>query len=153
MSEPENDTALLFAFFNEVAIIGQLAGSLFERRLPEGFLVSHFAVLNHLARLGDGKTPLALARAFQVPKTTMTHTLAGLEKAGLVRFAPNPKDGRSKCVMLTGAGRSFRDAAIARLGPDLRAIAQAIPPDRVASVMPLLAEMRAWLDRERETGP
>ena len=141
---------MLFAFFNEVAIIGQLAGSLFERRLPDGFLVSHFAVLNHLARLGDGKTPLALARAFQVPKTTMTHTLAGLDKAGLVRFAPNPKDGRSKCVMLTDPGRAFRDAAIARLAPDLEAIARDIPPARVAAILPLLAEMRAWLDRERD---
>jgi len=143
---------VLFSFFNEVAIIAQLSGSLFERRLPAGFLVSHFGVLNHLARLGDGRTPLDLARAFQVPKTTMTHTLAGLEKAGLVRFAPNPKDGRSKCVMLTEAGRSFRDEAIARLGPDLRAIATSIPPDRVAAILPLLAEMRAWLDRER-AGP
>jgi hypothetical protein len=49
---------MLFAFFNEVSIIGQLSGSLFERRLPHGFLVSHFGVLNHLARMGDGKTPL-----------------------------------------------------------------------------------------------
>ena len=142
---------MLFSFFNEVAIIGQLAGSLFERRLPAGFLVSHFAVLNHLARLGDGKTPLALARAFQVPKTTMTHTLAGLEKAGLIRFAPNPRDGRSKCAMLTDAGRVFRNEAIGRLGPDLRAIARDIPPDRIAAVLPLLAEMRGWLDRERDT--
>jgi DNA-binding MarR family transcriptional regulator len=149
LSGPENETAVLFAFFNEVAIIGQLSGSLFERRLPEGFLVSHFGVLNHLSRLGDGKTPLDLARAFQVPKTTMTHTLAGLEKAGLIRFAPNPKDGRSKCVMLTDGGRAFRDEAIARIGPDLEAIARAIPPGRVAAVLPLLAEMRGWLDRER----
>jgi hypothetical protein len=85
------DTAVLFSFFNEVGIIGQLAGSLFERRLPDGFLVSHFGVVNNLVRLGDGKTPLDLARAFQVPKTTMTHTLAGLEKAGFIRFAPNPR--------------------------------------------------------------
>jgi DNA-binding MarR family transcriptional regulator len=150
LSEPDPDIGLLFSFFNEVAIIGQLSGNLFERRLPAGFLVSHFAVLNHLARLGDGKTPLDLSRAFQVPKTTMTHTLAGLDKAGLIRFAPNPKDGRSKCVMLTEAGQAFRNDAIARLGPDLRAIAAAIPSDRVAAVLPLLAEVRAWLDRERE---
>jgi DNA-binding MarR family transcriptional regulator len=149
LSGPDNDTAVLFSFFNEVAIIGQLAGSLFESRLPEGFLVSHFGVLNHLARLGDGRTPLDLARAFQVPKTTMTHTLAGLERAGLIRFAPNPRDGRSKRVLLTDAGRAFRDDAVARLGPDLQAIARTIPPERVAAVLPLLAEMRTWLDRER----
>ncbi len=84
---------MFFTLFNEVGIIGQLSGSLFERRLPDGFLVSHFSVLNHLVRLGEGKTPLDLARAFQVPKTTMTHTLAGLEGAGLIRFAPNPRTG------------------------------------------------------------
>jgi DNA-binding MarR family transcriptional regulator len=50
----------------------------------------------------------------------MTHTLAGLDRAGLIRFAPNPKDGRSKCVMLTEGGRAFRDEAIVRMGPDLR---------------------------------
>jgi hypothetical protein len=72
LSGPENDAAVLSAFCNEVGIIAQFAGSLFERRLPPGFLVSHFAVLNCLARLEDGKTPLCRARAFQVPKTTMT---------------------------------------------------------------------------------
>jgi DNA-binding MarR family transcriptional regulator len=141
---------MLFAFFNEVAIIGQLSGSLFERRLPHGFLVSHFGVLNHLVRMGDGKTPLELARVMQVPKTTMTHTLAGLEKAALVTLQPNPRDGRSKCVTLTDAGRAFRDQAIARLAPDLQAIAQSIPPARVAEVMPVLAEIRGWLDAERD---
>jgi len=150
LSEPDDPTAALFAFFNEVAIIGQLSGSLFERRLPAGFLVSHFAVLNHLMRRGDGKTPLDLARALQVPKTTMTHTLAGLGKAGLIGFVPNPKDRRSKCVVTTEAGRAFRAEAIARLGPDLRAMAVDFPPERVAAVLPFLAEMRAWLDRERD---
>ena len=144
---------MLFSFFNEVAIIAQLAGNLFERRLPDGFLSSHFGVLNNLARLGDGKTPLALARAFQVPKTTMAHTLAGLEKADLIRFVPNPKDGRSKCVLLTEAGRAFRDEAIARLAPDLEAFVRAFPPDRVAVALPLLAEIRAWLDAERDGLP
>jgi hypothetical protein len=54
--------------------------------------------------------------------------------------------------MLTEAGRSFRDAAIARLGPDLEAIARDIPPARIAATLPLLAELRGWLDRERD-GP
>jgi DNA-binding MarR family transcriptional regulator len=149
LSGPDRNTATLFALFNEIGIIAQLSGSLFERRLPEGFLVSHFAVLNHLVRLGDGRTPLEIARAFQVPKTTMTHTLQGLEKAGLIAVAPNPADGRSKCVMLTDAGRSFRDTAIAALGPDLARLATAIPPARIAEILPVLAEVRVWLDRER----
>jgi DNA-binding MarR family transcriptional regulator len=149
LSKPDPDPAIYFALFNEIAIIAQLSGSLLERRLPEGFLVSHFAVLNHLVRLGDGRTPLEIARAFQVPKTTMTHTLQGLEKAGLIAFAPNPRDGRSKCVTLTDAGRDFRDAAVQALGPDMERIARDLPPERMAGLIPALAELRGWLDRDR----
>ena len=153
MDKSEVEARLFFGFFNEIAIIAQLSGSLFERRLPDGFLVSHFAVLNHLVRLGDGKTPVDLARAFQVPKTTMTHTLSGLEKAGLIAFAPNPKDGRSKQVRLTEAGRAFRDKAVAALGPDLRRLGKAIPLARLMEALPLLEEVRRYLDAEREGAP
>jgi DNA-binding MarR family transcriptional regulator len=151
-TNPASDTAVLFQFFNEVAIINQLATAMFEARLPTGFLVSQFAVLNHLIRLGDGRTPLDLARAFQVPKTTMTHTLAVLERHGLIRMAPNPQDGRSKCVWITDPGRAFRDTAIANVAPDLTGIARAFPLDQLAALTPTLAQLRSLLDARRD-GP
>jgi DNA-binding MarR family transcriptional regulator len=150
LQKADDPSALFFAFFNEVAIISQLSGRLLEAKLPQGFLVSHFAVLNHLVRLGDGRTPLAIARAFQVPKATMTHTLAGLADAGLVRLMPNPEDGRSKRVLLTEKGRHFRDQAIARMRPDLDRIAQHVDAGAIAKALPLLAEMRSYLDAARE---
>ncbi len=61
---------------------------MFEARLPKGMLVSHFSVLNHLIRMADGRTPLELARAFQVAKTIVTHTLTTLEKHGLIEVRP-----------------------------------------------------------------
>ena len=150
MSKAEDKSALYFAFFNEVAIISQLSGRLLESKLPDGFLVSHFGVLNHLVKLGDGRTPLAIAKAFQVPKATMTHTLAGLADQGLVRLVPNPEDGRSKRVMLTDKGRRYRDQAIARLKPDFERMAQHIDARAIAAALPLLAEMRSYLDEARE---
>ena len=150
MPEAETESATLFDLLNEVAIIAQLSARLFERRLPEGFLVSHFAVLNHLTRVGDGRTPLEIARALQVPKTSLTHTLAGLSKARLIAHAPNPKDSRSKCVFRTEAGRSFHAASIAALGPDLAAMAGAVPVDRAAEALPLLNALRTYLDAERD---
>ena len=66
------DLGLYFVFFNEIGIIEQLIRNLLEKKLPKGFLISHFSVLNHLIRVKDGQTPLVIARAFQVPKTTMT---------------------------------------------------------------------------------
>ncbi len=142
--------SLYFTFFNEIGIIEQLSRALFEARLPDGFLISHFAVLNHLIRVRDGQTPLALARAFQVPKTTMTHTLSGLESHGLIDMRPNPEDGRSKCVWLTEAGRDFRNDAIAGMAPDLAGFAEEFPPDRIEDLVPRLVAIRAFLDAARD---
>lgn len=145
--------ATLFAFFNEVGILAQLSRALFEARLPEGFNLPQFAVLNHLVRVKDGQTPLALARAFQVPKTSMTHSLAVLERHGLVDIRPNARDGRSKCVFIIEAGRAFRQTAIESLAPDMTAIAAEYPVERLAPLLPILAELRQAMDAMRNARP
>ena len=147
---PDRDAPDLFAVFNEIGIIEQLARAMFEALLPDGVTVPQFAVLNHLVRVADGRTPLEIARAFQVPKTSMTNTLAGLERRGLVETRPNPEDGRSKRVWLTPAGRAFRGEAIAALGPELRAMDRELDGARMAAILPELARLREWLDRRRD---
>ena len=142
--------ATCFMLFNEIGIIEQLSRTMFQARLPDGMLVSHFSVLNHLTRVKDGQTPLVLANAFQVPKTTMTHTLSGLEKRGLIRMAPNPADGRSKCVWLTDEGRAFREKAIMSLAPDIMKMTEALSMDDIAATLPTLAKVRAYLDAARD---
>lgn len=139
-----------FDLFLEIGIIEQLSRAMFEARLPEGVLVSHFSVLSHLMRVGDGRTPLQMATAFQVPKTTLSHTLALVEKRGWVEMRPNPEDKRSKQVWLTEAGRAFHNAAIAKLGQDLAMIAERFGPDWLDTVKPQLSELRAFLDAARD---
>ncbi len=147
----DDETRLIyFRFFNEIGILSQLSRAAMEARLPDGLMLPHFSVLNHLTRVRDGQTPNTLARAFQVPKTTMTHTLTGLVKHGLVEMRPNPKDGRSKRVWLTEPGRRFRVEAIRALDPNFQRLAAAIPPDQVAALLPALAEIRAFLDADRD---
>ncbi|MCR9220762.1 MAG: MarR family transcriptional regulator [Alphaproteobacteria bacterium] len=147
--EPDGPLGVWFAFFNEVGILHQLSRTLFEARLPDGVTLPHFSVLNHLIRVRDGQTPRALAEAFQVPKTSMTHTLAGLEARGLIAMRANPEDGRSKQVWLTEEGRRFRNEAIRLLSDDVAAIASAIDTERIAAALPLLAEVRRYLDENR----
>ncbi|MDN2578559.1 MarR family transcriptional regulator [Aquibium sp. ELW1220] len=142
--------SLYFAFFNEIGIIAQLSRAAFEARLPDGVTLPHFAVLNHLIRVADGRTPLELARAFQVPKTSMTNTLAGLEARGLVETRPNPKDKRSKRVWLTEEGRRFRDEAIDLLVPTMEALAKRFPPAEIGELVPKLSEIRSYLDASRD---
>jgi DNA-binding MarR family transcriptional regulator len=143
--------ATLFAFFNEVGILAQLSRALFEARLPPGFNLPQFAVLNHLIRVKDGQTPLAMARAFQVPKTSMTHSLAVLERHGLIEMRPNERDGRSKCVFITEAGRTFRQQAIESLMPDMAAIRTEFPVEGLDAVLPVLADLRRTMDAMRDT--
>ncbi len=148
---PDHPAETLFRLFNEVGIIEQLSRALFEARLPDGFLVSHFSVLNHLIRIGDGRTPLDLARAFQVPKTTMTHTLSVLERHEMVALTPNPKDGRSKRVWITDAGRAFRAQAIADLLPDLVRVSARLPGGLADRILPDMVALREVLDKMRDT--
>ena len=142
--------ALYFMLFNEIGIINQLASTLMQSRLPDGATVAHFGVLNHCLRVKDGQTPLALATAFQVPKTTMTHTLAGLEKRGLVEIRQNPDDKRSKQAWITKAGKQFRDEAVAALDPDMSVFANQFSKENVADLIPRLAEIRAMMDAYRD---
>jgi DNA-binding MarR family transcriptional regulator len=147
-----SDTAIVdyFRLFNEIGIIEQLSRNMLEARLPPGFVLAQFSVLNHLVRVGDGRTPMAIAQAFQAPKTSMTHSLAVLERAGLIEIRKNPKDGRSKLVFITDDGRKFREDAIYSLAPDLTRVAAAFPPDQVARVLPALEMLRQFLDHDRD---
>ena len=148
----KSELPIYFEFFNEIGIIEQLSRAVMEARLPHGFLISHFSVLNHLIRVGDGRTPLAIANAFQMAKTSLTHTLSGLEKHGLIDMRANPKDGRSKLVFITEAGRAFRMEAIMAIGPDIMDIAKVFPPEMISELVPRLAAIRIFLDKRRDGG-
>jgi DNA-binding MarR family transcriptional regulator len=141
---------LSFQFFNEISIIDQLAGTLFERSMPRGMSQAQFGVLNHFVRLGIAeKSPAALASAFQVTRPTMTSTLGRLERAGLVAIRSDPADGRAKLVSITADGRKMRERciqAVARLMPMLARIAS---PEELAAALPLLRAIRQRLDAAR----
>lgn len=146
----ESDYRPYFALFNEIGIIAQLSRALLESRLSYGLNQAQFSVLNHLVRLGDGRTPLSIAKAFQTAKTSMTHTLAVLEAEGLVQLRPNPKDGRSRCVWLTAKGRACREEAIASLDPDFARMATHFSPEDLAKIMPVLTALRQYMDAARD---
>lgn len=144
------DPTVLFEVFNEIGIIEQLSRALLEARLPDGLIAPHFAVVSHLVRR-DGATPINMARAFQVPKTSMTHTLKGLEKGGYVALKPNPEDGRSKQVWLTQKGRALRDQTIGAMAPEFSKLVGEFDALRLAEIKPVLTDLRIYLDAARDT--
>lgn len=148
--QPIPDQALYFQLFNEIGIINQLSRTRLESTLPTDVTSLMFSVLNHLVRLGDGRTPQDIARAFEVPKTTMTHALACLEGKGFVEMRPNPDDGRSKQVWLMPAGQSFRDKIIEAVTADMVPLIGGFSRERVEAILPELAELRQILDKARD---
>jgi DNA-binding MarR family transcriptional regulator len=150
LSDKPVDPRDVFRIFNEIGIIEQLSRALFEARLPTGVLASHFSVLNHLVRVADGRTPLELANAFQIPKTTLSHTLMLLERRGWIEMRPNPEDKRSKRVWLTEAGRRFREEAIGALTPDIEVLLDRIDGAVLTELLPRLEELRQVLDANRD---
>lgn len=150
MPEPDG-VPPYFQLFNEIGILEQLSRNALQSRLPDGVLVSHFTVLNHLVRVQDGRTPLEIASAFQIPKTTMTHTLAGLEKAGYVAMRANKDDARSKRVWLTKKGRNLREKTIQTVASEMQDLEQSFSLDRVKKILPELEELRKIMDARRDT--
>lgn len=147
---PDTNPAEFFDFFTEIGIIEQLSRAQLEARLPAGLIAPHFTVLNHLTRVADGRTPIDMARAFQIPKTSMTHTLKGLESHGLVELRPNPDDGRSKTVWLTDAGRALRAQVIADIGADFQRMMSEFDMSRLIAIKPVLTDLRIYLDNARD---
>lgn len=140
----------VFQFFNEIGIINQLATDIFQSNMPDGLHISHFSVLNHLVRLGDGVTPLSITNAFQVTKGTMTNTLSVLSKRSLVHIAPHETDGRSKVVFLTDEGRAFQKQAIESLFPAIQQLDEKMDWARVVELIPELERVRKILDEDRD---
>ncbi len=140
----------IYRFFTEIGIIEQLARNRLERELPPGMTMAQFTLLQHFTRLGGERTPLALARAMQVTKGTMTNTLHKLAAGGFISVRPDPSDGRGKLVSLTPEGRSARDQAVARLQPILDQVVAVIGNDAIEEALPPLQCVREFLDRDRD---
>lgn len=150
--EKAHDPAALletFTFFNEIGIVNQLVTTRFERALPDGLTMAQFSVLNHLVRLGGPRTPASLAAAFQVTRAAMTNTVSRLHQQGFVSVVPNPGDGRGKHVDITPDGIAARDRAIQSAATTFADFRAAFEPGRLRAALPLLQEIRAWLDTHR----
>jgi DNA-binding MarR family transcriptional regulator len=147
MTADRNDD-LAVALFGELFMADQLARNRISKILPKGMELSHFSVLNHLARLGEERTPAQLAKAFHVTRGAMTNTLARLEWAGHIHIRPDWEDARQKFVAISPSGRAARDSAVAAVVPLIAEVAQALGVDRVRAVLPVLRELRLKLEED-----
>ena len=118
---------LAIAMFSEIFMVDQLARARLAKALPKGMELSHFTVLNHLARANVDRTPAQLARSFHVTRGAMTNTIGRLEWAGYVHVRPDWDDARRKFVSISDA-------------------VEAAGAERVRAALPVLRELRLAFD-------
>lgn len=140
--------SLAIALFSELLTADQLVRNRLSKVLPKGMEISHFSVLNQLARSGDERTPAQLAKSFHVTRGAMTNTLSKLEWAGYVHIRPDWDDARRKLVAISPAGRHARDAALAAISPMISELVGELGEDKVRAALPILRELRLKLEED-----
>ncbi|MDX1782263.1 MAG: MarR family transcriptional regulator, partial [Thalassovita sp.] len=140
--------SLAIALFSELLTADQLVRNRLSKVLPKGMEISHFSVLNQLARSGDERTPAQLAKSFHVTRGAMTNTLSKLEWAGYVHIRPDWDDARRKLVAISPAGRQARDAALAAITPMISELVGELGEDKVRAALPILRELRLKLEED-----
>ncbi|MEM0976480.1 MAG: helix-turn-helix domain-containing protein [Pseudomonadota bacterium] len=141
---------LTYRFFTEIGIIFQLSTTLLEDHLPGRMTSREFGMLGHLVRRPEGRTPLEIAKAFQLPKTSVTHSLSMLEARSLIAFAPNPADARSKIAYATSQADPFVKEINHVVNERLSPLVADLGVDTFASALPHLEAIRVALDGERD---
>jgi len=91
--------------------LARRVSQIYDQALEEyGLTITQFGLLNQL-RQQDGVTIGALAERLVMDPTTLTRNLRPLERRGMMVFAPDPADRRSRALHLTEKGRAtFREA-------------------------------------------
>lgn len=148
MTETSSNNSLAVALFSEILTNDQLIRNRLSRVLPKGMEISHFLVLNHLARIGDERSPAQLAKSFHVTRGAMTNTLNKLEWAGYVHIRPDWDDARRKMVSISPAGRKACEAAIAAITPMITEMVGELGAAKVRATLPVLRELRAKLETD-----
>jgi DNA-binding MarR family transcriptional regulator len=143
---PDATSPLAVALFSELITADQLVRNRLSRVLPKGMEISHFSVLNHLARAAAERSPAQLAKSFHVTRGAMTNTLSKLEWAGYIHIRPDWDDARRKMVAISPAGRQARDAALAAISPMISEMAEELGEEKVRAVLPILRELRLKLE-------
>jgi DNA-binding MarR family transcriptional regulator len=154
-ARPELDTA-------PVAVIGRLgrltayvdAGV--DARLAEfGLTRASWDVLASLRRSGPPHrlSPTQLYLALLRTSGAITHRLARLERAGLVRRVPDPLDGRGSLVELTRAGLALVDRVAPEHLANERALLAALSGREQRTLAELLRKLLIGYESDQPSRP
>ena len=111
----------------------------FALKIPEWRII---AVLGDAAA-GAGMTQRALTRATLMDKVAVNRAVRVLEERGLIARLPNPGDGRSQLLELTGEGRAIHAEVMPLALATERDLLARFAPDQQTMLRTMLEQMRA----------
>lgn len=125
-----------------------------DMRLRElGFATAHLPVLTAL-RDGARLSQTELARWAKVEQPSMAQLLARMERDGIIRREPDPRDRRSSLIALTDEARVKLPAGRAILEAGNREAMSGLSDEEVATLIGLLQRVLANAEEmERRTAP
>jgi DNA-binding MarR family transcriptional regulator len=152
---PDLDTAAVAV----VARLGRVTAYIdaaINTRLAEFDLTrGSWDVLASLRRSGPPYrlSPTELYRELMRTSGAMTHRLAGLEHAGLIRRIPDPQDGRGLLVELTRKGVEIVDRVAPKHLATERSLLAPLDDDEQAALIDHLRKLLNALEREHPIPP
>ncbi|WP_127551304.1 MarR family winged helix-turn-helix transcriptional regulator [Actinoplanes sp. OR16] len=126
-------------------VLGQLVRFLRQIESPDNPSPVSLAVLRRLDGDGPGRVT-DLARLERASQPGMTQLVGRMEKAGLVRRAPDPADGRGVLVEITQEGRDVIARTHARYVATLDELFETLDPadrDAIVGALPALERLAA----------
>lgn len=109
---------------------------------PFSLTFARYEMLRLLAFAREGRMPMASATArLQVHPASVTNTVDRLERDGLLRREPHPRDGRATLLLLTEYGREVAEEATRALN-ELVFSRIELDEDRLRDLVHAIARLR-----------
>jgi len=144
MSDP-NEDSIVIALFSELFATEQKVRQQLSRALPYNMELSHFMVLNYLSNTMKERSPVQLARTFNLTKGAMTNTLSKLEAVGYIHIRPDWDDARKKMISISDAGERARDEAVLSVMPIFDQVLSELETDDVKDGLRFMRQLRMTL--------
>jgi DNA-binding MarR family transcriptional regulator len=112
-----------------------------------GLTGARWQVLGAIALAGVSLPVAHIARNMGQSRQSVQRVVDDLAAQGLVDFAANPHHRRAKLVVLTAAGRTAYEAAMARQAPWVNRLAADLDPPEIDAAFRVLRAFRRVLER------
>ena len=152
---PELDTSPAAVIARLGRAIAYVDAGINEKLAEFGLTRNSWDVLASLRRSGPPYrlSPTALYLALMRTSGAMTHRLAGLERAGLVKRVPDPDDGRGVLVELTRKGLALVDQVAPAHLENERELLSALNADEQETLSALLRKLLLEYEATQPTAP